>query len=292
MIEDAIKYQTQGEDWVRRVLIGGGVLAAGILLFFLVVPLVAFITFNGYLLEVIRRVMRGETTNPPEWGELDLVAVTVNGLRHAVIAFGYGIVLLVLSALPVVLLGGIGAAADSGLFSGLGFLIGFGIYFLGALVFQVIAPIATGNFVLEDRIGAGFDFGVISDLATNRTLLVAVLYGFLINVGMSAVASILGFTLVGYLALPWLIFVGQSSIYYVWARGFADAYREEYGELPAVPDGPVKADVDVTPDEPAATERIGDETSDEPGVGSQTDPTTADTPDDIADDRDDENRWE
>lgn len=289
MIEDAIKYQTQGEDRVERVLVGGGVLAVGVLLFFLVVPLVAFLTFNGYLLEVVRRVMRGETTNPPGWGELDLVDVTVDGLRHALVMLGYGLALVVVAGLPVVLLGGIGLAADSGLVSGLGLLAGLGLYSLGALAFQVVAPIATGNFVLEDRIGAGFDLGVVRDLATNRTLLVAVLYGFLVNVGMGAVTTVLGLTLVGYLAVPWVVFVGQSAIYYVWARGFADAYREEYGELPAVPDGPVKPGVDVTPAEPSGTDGVGGATDEAP-LGSQADPTTADTPDDIVGDRDDENR--
>jgi len=171
----------------------------------------------------------------------------------------------------------------------LGLLAGLGLYSLGALAFQVVAPIATGNFVLKDRIGAGFDLGVVRDLATNRTLLVAVLYGFLVNVGMGAVTTVLGLTLVGYLAVPWVVFVGQSAIYYVWARGFADAYREEYGELPAVPDGPVKPGVDVTPAEPSGTDGVGGATDEAP-LGSQADPTTADTPDDIVGDRDDENR--
>ncbi|WP_434530402.1 hypothetical protein ACODNH_13125 [Haloarcula sp. NS06] len=55
MIEDALRYQTQGDDWAKRIGLGGVVLFFG----FLIVPL---FTFQGYMLEVMRRVLRGRLT--------------------------------------------------------------------------------------------------------------------------------------------------------------------------------------------------------------------------------------
>lgn len=225
MLEDAIRYQLEGDDWLERVLIGGGVL-------FLSIFIIPAFTFNGYMLEVMRRVLRGETSTPPEWSELDLVELTVDGVRQAIIGLGYGLVIVILAGIPTVLFVGLGAAADVGALSLLGLLVGGGIYVVGVFAMLVVVPVATANFVTEDRIGAGFDVDVIRTLGTNRTMLGAVLVAFAINVLLSAVTSVLGFTIVGYLAVPFVFFVGQSAIFYAWAEGFADAYEEAYGEPP------------------------------------------------------------
>jgi len=211
--------------------------------------------------------------------------VTVNGLRHAVVALGYGLVVVV----PVMVIGfvlfGAGAAADSGGLAFLGLLVSGGIYLIGGLAVQVVVPVATANFVVEDRIGAGFNVGLLRDVVPNRTMLKAVVIAFLVNLAMGAATSALGFTIIGYLLVPFVFFMGQSAIYYIWAEGFGDAYEEEYGERPTVPDGPVEAGVDVTPDEPddsGPTGFGGDE-----AVGSD-----ATTPSDLEDANDDERRWE
>lgn len=225
MIEDAIRYQLEGDNWIERVLIGGGVLFLGIF----IIPL---FTLNGYMVEVMRRVLRGETSTPPEWGDVDLVELTVDGVKQAIIAVAYGLLIFILAGIPVALFVGVGAAADVGSISVLGFLVGVGIYLVGSVAMLVILPVATANFVTEDRVGAGFDLGVIRTLGTNRTMLMAVVFAFVVNVLMSAVTGALGFTLVGYLAVPFVFFVGQSAIFYIWAEGFADAYEEAYGEPP------------------------------------------------------------
>lgn len=224
MIEDALRYQTQGDDWVKRVALGGVVLFFG----FFIVPL---FTFQGYMLEVMRRVLRGETDTPPAWGDLDLVDLTVDGLRHSLVVLGYGLVLLLLLAVPGLLLVGGGLSESSGLLLA-GFLIIGLLYLAGTLAMAVVLPIATGNFVRTDSISGGFEFGVVRTLSTNRTMLLAVVMAFGVNILISTGATVLGFTLVGYLAVPFLAFVGQSAIMYVWARGFADAYEEAYGDPP------------------------------------------------------------
>ncbi|MHC3379912.1 DUF4013 domain-containing protein [Haloarcula sp. H-GB5] len=227
MIEDALRYQTQGDDWAKRVALGGVVLFFG----FLLVPL---FTFQGYMLEVMRRVLRGETDTPPAWDELDLVDITVDGVRHTVVVIGYGLLLTLALAIPGLLVIGGGLGGSEGLLL-VGFLVAALLYFIGVLAMAVILPVATGNFVRADSIAAGFDRDVLSSVGTSRTMLMAVVMAFAVNILVSVGATVLGFTIVGYLAVPFLAFVGQSAIMYIWGRGFADAYEEAYGEPPLTP---------------------------------------------------------
>ncbi|MBV0900550.1 DUF4013 domain-containing protein [Haloarcula salina] len=268
MIEDALRYQTQGDDWLKRVAIGGGVLFLG----FLLVPL---FTFQGYMLEVMRRVMRGETETPPAWGDLDLVETTVDGVRHTVVVLGYGLALLVVLAVPGVVMF-VGIAGESGALAVLGVLVGGLVYLAGVLAMAAVLPVATGNFVKEDSIAAGFDLDVLRAVVTNRTMLMAVLMAFAVNIIVSAVSSVLGFTIVGYLLVPFVAFVGQSGIMYIWAEGFADAYEEEYGEPPLAPEAGFGAGTDATTgvrDE--STDRVAGETDDDSATGWDDDSTSA-----------------
>jgi len=283
MIEDGLRYQTQGENWVKRVLIGGGVLTVGLLFSVLLIPLIALFTFNGYMVEVMRRVMRGEKTVPPEWGNLDLVATTIDGVKQAIIALAYGLVLVLVAGIPFGLLVVLGGALDVGILSALGFLVGGLAYFVGTLVLLAVLPVATANFIVEDSVAAGFDFGVLRNLVTNRTMLMAILYGVVINILMSVVTSVLGSIFIGLPAVPFVVFVGQSAIFYVWAGGFADAYREVYGDLPTIPEGPV--DAPVTGGEAGAGESFGTTASNDFGESADDEPTT---PNDLAESGDDD----
>lgn len=232
MLEDSIRYQTQGEDWLKRVGIGGGVVFVGLFLGILLFPLVLLLTLQGYMLEVMRRVLAGDTENPPEWGELDLVETTIDGLRHYGVIIPYTLVALLLAGIPFGGLFLIGALAGIDLLVILAWLVGGLLYFVAIIAAAVVIPVATGNFVRKDSIAAGFDLGVLRTLVTNRTMLKAVLIAFGVNIIASAVGSALGFTIIGLLAVPWVQFVFQSAVFYVWADGFADAYEEEYGEPP------------------------------------------------------------
>jgi len=225
MLEDALRYQTQGEDWVGRVGLGG-------LVSFLTFFLFPAFTLQGYMLEVMRRVMRGEIENPPEWGDLDIVDITVDGLRHFVVVVPYMFGLLLLTGIPVGILAVIGVVADSGIMLFLAFAVGGLFYLVGLVAMAITVPVATGNFVREDSITAGFDVGVLRTLVTNRTMLKAVGFGVIVNLVGNAVTSMLFFTIVGILAFPFVQFAVQSALFYIWATGFADAYEEEFGERP------------------------------------------------------------
>ncbi|NHN63739.1 uncharacterized protein DUF4013 [Haloarcula quadrata] len=263
MIEDALRYQTQGDDWVKRVALGGVVLFFG----FLIVPL---FTFQGYMLKVMRRVLRGETDTPPAWDELDLTDITVDGIRHTVVVMGYGLLLTLALAVPGLLVIGGGLGGSEGLLL-VGFLVAALLYLIGVLAMAVILPVATGNFVRADSIAAGFDRDVLWSVGTSRTMLMAVVMAFGVNILISVGATVLGFTIIGYLAVPFLAFVGQSAIMYVWGRGFADAYEEEYGEPPLAPTTGTGGTHRSGPATTGVDEPTGDSYADDSSWSSDTD---------------------
>jgi hypothetical protein len=205
------------------------------------------------MLEVMRRVMDGETETPPEWGDLDLIETTVWGLKHAVIILVFYVVALAIAAVPVALFAGVGTTTDSDIFLFLGILVGGLLFFAGSFVLAVVVPVATGNFIRTGTIGAAFDFDVLVAVVPNRTMIEAVLYAFLVNILFTVAVNVLGFTIIGYLAVPFVAFVTYSAMFYLWAKGFADAYEEEYGQRPTVPDGPLKPGVTVGGDDAAGT---------------------------------------
>lgn len=270
MIEPALRYQTEGDDWIKRVLIGGAL----VFLSFFLVPI---FTVYGYLLEVMRQVMRGDVAEPPAWGDYDIVQLSINGAKAFAILFAYGLVVGFVALLPGGVIFLLGAVLQSGIITALGTLIVTLLSLLGVIITAVVTPIMVCNFVLKGDLSAGFDIEVLRTFITNRTMLralgIAIVVSFLVNI----VSNIVFFTIIG----PAIIgFFGLSAVAYIWATGFADAYREVNGELPAIPDGPTKIGVDAGA---SATAGAGATAT---GAGSTTgsDDTTATggTPDDIA----------
>ena len=269
MIEAALRYQTQGEDWVKRVAIGGG---AMLLAFFIFLPI---FTVYGYILEVMRRVLRGDTDRPPGWGEFDIVQLSINGAKAFAILFVYGLVIGFVTLLPAGVLVLLGALVGSGTIIGLGTLVGSGLYLAGIVVIAAVTPIMICNFIVEDDLSAGFDIDVLRTFVTNRVMLRAVGLAIVVNFAVGVVSGVLGVTIIGAPIGFAVTFVGLSAVAYIWATGFADAYREEIGELPEIPDGPTKMDVVRSPGTAA-----GSTASESAAVADET--TTAGTPEDIA----------
>jgi len=221
MIEKALRYQTEGDDWVKRIAIGGGLLLFSIFL-------IPVFTVYGYLLEVVRNALRGDVEQPPKWGDYDLVDLTINGLKAFVILFAYSFVVSIISWVPSTLLGAIGGALDIGLFALLGTLVYLTLSLVGGLAVAVITPVALSNFVLKEEISAGFDINVMKNIIPEIAMLRAVgisIVIYLITAIASGVVSILVITA---LIVPFILFVGISGIALVWGQGFAEAYDLTY----------------------------------------------------------------
>jgi len=265
MIEAALRYQTQGDDWLKRVAIGGGAMFLAFLVF------VPIFTVYGYALEVIRRVLRGDTDTPPEWRDFDIVALSVNGAKGFAILFVYGLVIGAVTLLPAGVLVLLGVVLENSVISLLGTLISSVLYLIGTIAIAVVTPIMICNFLVEDDLSAGFDVGVLRTFVTNRSMLRAVALAIVVNFAVGIVSGVLGLTIIGAPVGFVVSFVGLSAVAYIWANGFADAYQQIHGELPAVPDGPTEEGVDA------------DATTADAGTASEDADTTASTTDDSVD---------
>ena len=69
-IGKAFTFVFEDDDWVVKVLIAMGIVVAGVVLFWLVIPaILAALLLGGYSLEITRRVIRGDATVLPAWDD-------------------------------------------------------------------------------------------------------------------------------------------------------------------------------------------------------------------------------
>jgi hypothetical protein len=270
MIEQAVRYQTEGDDWVKRVAIGGGLLGIATFFSFLLLPIAALFPVYGYLLEVVRASLRGETETPPEWGDYDFADLSVNGLKAFGILFVYGFAVSLIGWVPSTMLTVIGGALDLGFIALLGTLLGFVLYLVGVLTVAVIVPVALSNFVVEEQLSAGFDIDVLRNVIPEMAMLRAAGLGIVIYLLATVVSSVISVFIITILLVPFILFVGISGMALVWGQGFAEAYETVYGELPTIPDGPLDdsgAGVSGTP-ATAGGDDTGADTVDEDGTAA------------------------
>ena len=154
----AFSFVFEDEEWVTKTLIAAGILFAGVLLSWLVIPaILAGILLSGYGLEITRRVIRGESKVLPAWNNWG--ALLTDGLMVAVIGIVYALPIIVLSfclGTPIGILADQNEAASSVFSSFLGCL-----NFLWAIVMSFLLPAAIAFYAKEGNLGAAFRFGDI-----------------------------------------------------------------------------------------------------------------------------------
>jgi hypothetical protein len=220
--ETLAKYPMESDEWVKTVAIGG----VAMILSFLVVPL---FLVAGYLLRAIRAGMEGAEEPPvfDGWGEM-----LKEGFVASVIGFVYQLVPIIVFS---VFVGGsvLAIATGSDVGAGTGILGLVGGVFVGwvlSLVFGYVGFAGVANYAREGNFGAGFDFGVISDVVTSKAYLMAWVYVIVLNVVVGVVVGLLNIvpvlgTIVG-------LFVGFYALViagWLWGNGFAEATRPSVG---------------------------------------------------------------
>jgi hypothetical protein len=216
MLEEAINYPRESEDWVRTLVIGSVLTLFG----FLLIP--AIVVF-GYYVRVIRATMDGEERPPvfDEWEEL-----FVDGLKAFVVTLVYMLVPAIVFGVSI---GGFVAAVvfgtgDVGLGAFLGALAGFTLSAVITLVFWYVVPAAVANVARTGSVGSGFAFGELRPALLSSTyavpwlLSVAVLVGAGVVTGLLNVVPLLGFLL----AIP-VTFYATVVAFRLAATGFGDA---------------------------------------------------------------------
>ena len=211
-LDEAVRYPTRSDSWIKTVLIGGVLIFLG----FLLVPL--FLVY-GYTVRSIGAVLADDPSPPEfdEWGEL-----FVDGALAWIISIVYLLVPLLVAGFTV---GGsiaavatgseIGAAAGAG-----GLLVGLTISTILSLAFGYLAVVAIVNFAREGQFGAAFDLDVIKTVALDRDYAIA----WLVSVGVFLIAGVVSsIPFVGWIITPFVSFYAAIVAADLWAGGFTRA---------------------------------------------------------------------
>ncbi len=185
------QYVMEDKDWVKKVLIGGGIFFGSFVLSFLLVGLVGFLAIGGYLMRVAKNVADGKETPLPEfdnWGE-DIV----NGLKMFAIGFLWqlpGVLIRVVGTIAFVALAQAGEDAAN-----VGGILMMGTTCIG-LPLQLIGAIAAYlgiiRFYETGELAAGFRIGELIELVKSQAInlllgiVIAMIAGFIANFGMIA----------------------------------------------------------------------------------------------------------
>lgn len=221
-IETLVKYPMESDEWIKTVAIGG----VALIFSFLIVPL---FLVSGYLVRAIRAGMDGAEEPPvfDEWGEL-----LKEGFVAAIIGFVYQLVPIIVVS---VFVGGsilaFATGSDAGAGVGMvGLLGGLFVGWILSLVFGYIGFAGVANYAREGNFGAGFDFGVISDVVTSRAYLMAWIYVIALNIVVGIVVSVLNIVpILGSLVGLFISFYALIIAGWLWGSGFAEATGSSIG---------------------------------------------------------------
>jgi hypothetical protein len=174
----------EDEAWLTKILIMAAILFLGVFFsWLLLIPaIVAAALINGYMVEIIRNVLRGQLEELPEWDNWgDLM---IDGLKVIVIQLVY--------ALPAIILGlCLSIAMTAAGNNGEGLVVFLSVVMsclilLWAIVVSILLPAATAVFAATNDLGAAFRFGEVFALVRDN------LSTYLITFIMSWVASFIG----------------------------------------------------------------------------------------------------
>lgn len=212
MFEEGLSYPLSGDDALGRIIIGG-LLGFGS---FLVIP--AFALF-GYFVWVLEGAARGREEPPAfeDWGDM-----LVDGLKATAAAIVYGIVPFVLVFVSVfVIAGGIGSGSDTaaGVLGSIG-VLGMLMSLLAMIILYYLVPAALTNMALEGTFGAAFDFGTIKQAVLSVDYLIAWILPFVIALVVNVVVTVLAFTIIGLVLVPFIQFYVQVAVFYMFGTAF------------------------------------------------------------------------
>lgn len=210
VLEDALNFPMSDDDWIVTVLIGGLAIIFGWILF------LPIFLVQGYFVAASRETMASEDL--PEWGDVGLENLFVDGLKLAVVNLGYGMIVVLPLFLLFVVATLVGSIAEgSGGVFGLLFAGVVLLWFVLGLAVLYVLPAAMVNFSRHQSLAAGFDFGTIGEVVTDRDYLV----GWVIAVVVNTIGGFL--SLVLFFVYPWVNFYFRTSVVHIFTRAYAGA---------------------------------------------------------------------
>jgi len=217
-ISDAIAYQTEHDDWVTTVLIGGVLSAFG----FLLLPL---LPVYGYVVRVIRHPLEGDP-RPPTFGDRE--ELVVDGAKAVLVG---AVSVLIPGIVGGVTVGGsivaIATGTRGGAATGIaGLVVGGLLTVVLSLVFGYVAVAAVVAFADERRVDAAFDPDVLKPVVLSGAYATAWVFSLAVLLGASVLVGVLnGIPILGAV----VFFYAQVVAARLWAGGYADARTEAEG---------------------------------------------------------------
>jgi hypothetical protein len=183
-IGKAFAFVFDDDQWITKILIAAAILLLGLLFSWaLAIPLLlAVAVLSGYMVEIVRRVIRGEVSGLPEWDNWGVLLA--DGLKVIVITIVYALPALIISlclGVPGAMLTEEGEAVG-GLFS----FAASCLNFLWAIAMYLVLPAAIAFFASKGDLSAAFRFGEILAFVRNN------LATYLVTLVMALVASVIG----------------------------------------------------------------------------------------------------
>jgi hypothetical protein len=156
----AFAFYFEDPDWLKKTLIGGGLILAGTIgLVLLLAGLLLYAMVAGYVMRVMQRAYAGDPRPLPEWE--DYGGLMRDGFRMVLLSLAYAAIFFALPTLVIVMVSVVAGMANSDTLSGLMALVVVLMQLFSLLLglgYLVYAPSAIARMTLYQRLGAGFEF--------------------------------------------------------------------------------------------------------------------------------------
>ena len=220
-IGKSFSYTFEDDRWVTKSLLGAVVAA---------IPIVNF-ALAGYLIDLLKNVMDGAARPLPEWSEFG--EKWMKGLMVFVASLIYAIPILILSCIPLTLLGGAASLSGgnmqdnlAGLLTGVGGLFGC-LIVIYALLLTFIYPSIYIHYARLGTFGAFFEFGKVWGIISKdfgqyiTAWLISLVAGLVVGVIVGIISAVLGIIpCIGWI-LSWIISaIGGVFVFFIYGHLF------------------------------------------------------------------------
>jgi len=221
-IGKSFSFVFEDDQWITKILIGAAILLLGtVFSWVLLIPLIlAFALLGGYMVEIMRYVMRGDLGKLPEWD--DWGKLIADGLKVVVIGIVYSLPIIIISiclAIPM----GIFAENAEGLSTIIGLFLSC-LSILYSIALSITLPAAIAFYAAADDMSAAFRFGDVFRFVGDN------LSTYLITFIMSWVANLVGSLGSVVCGIGWLVTYPYAIM--VTGHLYGQAYMEGATQAP------------------------------------------------------------
>lgn len=216
-----LNYPRNSDDAAQTIIVGG-------LLILLSVLVIPTILLAGYLLRVLRRSARGEST-PPRFD--DWSGLLGDGVRGVLVSAVYSLVPLL--GIAIVVTGVVTLGTDFAVVGFFALAVGGLVTICLALAALYVAPAALANVAEQRTFGAGFEWAAIRPVIETGEYAAAWLVALLAVLAGGALASLL--TVVPFLGVvggAFVVFYAAVVAYHVIGRAWGDGLGDALGVDP------------------------------------------------------------